>query len=427
MIPLMLGVLGSPVNAPYVYGDELANAKAQREKIKKQIADQRAAVARLNAMQVGLSSDIRRTTTELRTINTDLKATKASIVKLQERIALVTKAYDGLVAQLQLLDAQLVRVEAEEAAKKEDLRQRQALLAERVRSAYDTDRTSPLESFLSGGTFTDLLAEMSYYIDVAEQDKALAEQISKDQETLAALHQTVEETRVTTEELRKETAAQKRELDRSMLELKEAQARLKKLEAETARQLKEQKRAYAELVRNKANVKKAIALAAKRQRELAAKIDRLIEAAGRRGNIPSIYNGKLRWPMIGRISGEYGCSTYPGYAPGNGCAHYHNGIDIVAPSGTPIKAAGAGVVGFVGWNWADGADPAWIVVIVHSNGLKTWYAHMQPKTPKGIYAGATVKAGQVIGYEGSTGNSTGAHLHWMVELNGSFTNPRLFL
>ena len=62
-----------------------------------------------------------------------------------------------------------------EGAKKVELAERKALLAQRVRAAYDTDRTSLLESFLSGGSFSDLLTEMSYYIDVGEQDKALAD------------------------------------------------------------------------------------------------------------------------------------------------------------------------------------------------------------------------------------------------------------
>ena len=97
----------------------------------------------------------------------------------------------------------------------------------------------------------------------------------------------------------------------------------------------------------------------------------------------------------------------------------------MAPFGTKVKAAAAGTVVYVGWNWADGADPAWVVVIAHSGSLKTWYAHMQPKRP--VSVGQTVKKGTVIGYEGSTGNSTGAHLHWMVEFNGTFVNPRLFL
>ena len=68
------------------------------------------------------------------------------------------------------------------------------------------------------------------------------------------------------------------------------------------------------------------------------------------------------------------------------------------------------------------------MIIAHSSGLQTWYAHMTRRTtPATSTRAATVKAGQIIGYEGNTGHSTGAHLHWAVELNGDFVNPRLFL
>jgi murein DD-endopeptidase MepM/ murein hydrolase activator NlpD len=80
---------------------------------------------------------------------------------------------------------------------------------------------------------------------------------------------------------------------------------------------------------------------------------------------------------------------------------------------------------YCGWNYADGADPAWIVIIAHSQSLQTWYAHMVPSCPVG--AGGSVRSGTVIGHEGNTGHSTGAHLHWAVYMNGSFVNPRLFL
>jgi murein DD-endopeptidase MepM/ murein hydrolase activator NlpD len=79
---------------------------------------------------------------------------------------------------------------------------------------------------------------------------------------------------------------------------------------------------------------------------------------------------------------------------------------------------------YVGWNYADGANPAWIVIIAHSSQLVSWYAHMQPKYP--VRTGSIVTQGQIIGYEGSTGHSTGAHLHWMVSLGGVFYNPKLF-
>jgi murein DD-endopeptidase MepM/ murein hydrolase activator NlpD len=324
------------------------------------------------------------------------------------------------------MDADLRHLTAQEAAKRKELGERRALLAGRVRNAYDTDRTSPLETILSTGSFTDLLAEMSIYMDVAEQDKALAEQITKDKEALTVLRQTVADTRDRTNALRQQTAAQERELDRNLLELEETRAALKKLEKAVAKSLREQKARYAALARNKANAAKLIREAAAKQKKLAREIDRLIQEQIDKGKIPSQFNGTFRWPMDKfTVSGEYGCTSFSWYAPGNGCAHYHNGIDLVAPYGTPVRSAAAGTVVYVGWNWADGADPAWIVVVAHSGSLRSWYAHMQPKRP--VSVGQSVRKGQVIGYEGNTGRSTGAHLHWMVERNGSFVNPRLFL
>ncbi len=251
-------------------------------------------------------------------------------------------------------------------------------------------------------------------------------QITKDKEALTVLRETVSATRDRTNVLRQETAAQKRELDQSLLDLKDTRATLKKLEKAVAKALREQKARYASLLRNKKNAARIIRQAAAKQKALARQIDKLIDEQVDKGKIPSQYNGTFRWPMDKfNVSGEYGCSSFSYYGPGHGCAHYHNGIDMVAKSGTRVKAAAAGTVVYIGWNWADGADPAWIVVIAHSSSLRTWYAHMQPKRP--VSLGQSVKKGQTIGYEGATGHATGAHLHWMVEQNGDFVNPRKFL
>ncbi len=426
LIPLVFGLIGASVSPQTARGDDLSDAKARQTALKKEVAAQKARVAALNDLQAGLSAEISDTRNQLRKVGADLSAVKKRIVKMEARIEVVKEAYANLVLQVRYMDIELARVTAQEAAKRVELGERRALLADRVRNAYDTDRTSPLETFLSGGTFTELLAEMSYYIDVAEQDQALADQITKDKETLSAIHQTVADTRVKANELRQETAAQKRALDKSLLALKETKAELARLQKAVARTLKEQQARYAALKRSKANAAAIIRKAAADQRRLAKTIDSLIARQISRGNIPSQFNGTMRWPMDNfNISGNYGCSSFAYYPPGNGCANFHNGIDLVAPYGTKVKAAAAGTVVFVGWNWADGADPAWIVVIAHSGSLKTWYAHMQPKRP--VSVGQSVTKGQVIGYEGSTGRSTGAHLHWMVELNGNFVNPRLFL
>ncbi len=431
LVPLLFGGLGTPV-APVTpaHADELADAKAKQLALAKQIADQKAAVAQINAMQVDLNKQIASTKRELSNINADLASLRKSINKLVVEVAAVKKEYFSLVGRLQLLDNQLGNLATEEAHKRSALGERKALLAERIRSSYDTNRTTILDTFLSGGSFTDVISEVGYINDFAVQDKLLAEQIVRDQEALASIHQTVEDTRTQTDGLRVETAKQKADLDQQLKTLKEAQVYLKKLEQETARALSIQKSAYSKLLKNKKDLAKAIATTAAAQKQLSAQIASLVKKQYSMGNIPSQYNGTLKWPMAGNVTNEFGCSTYPGYGPANGCAHFHNGIDIVAGSGcgAPIRAAGDGRVGYIGWNYADGSDPAWIVVIVHSQDLQTWYAHMKANTyPGGLQAGMAVKTGQVLGYEGSTGRSTGCHLHWMVEYNGSFRNPRLFV
>jgi murein DD-endopeptidase MepM/ murein hydrolase activator NlpD len=428
LLPLVLGLIGGPVAS--VGADELSEAKARQTALAQQLKDQKADIAKINVMQADLSAGIASTKRQLSGINADLSSVKKSINGMIVQINVVKRNYLTLVAQLELLDTQLSRVKVTEQRMRWHLAERKELLSERLRLAYDTDRTSMLETFLSGGAFTDVLSEVSYSIDVGEQDKALAQQIVEDQSTLAAIHETVVQTRVATDGLRVETAAQRKKLDGQLVELKAAQAELKRLEAETAKALAIQKTAYAKLAANKKNLAKAIATTNAAKAALAKRINNLVAQQVQLGNIPSQYNGQLSWPMAGDVTGEFGCSSYQGYSPGYGCAHFHNGIDIVSRSGcgAPITAAGTGRIAYVGWNYADGSDPAWIVIIAHSSNLTTWYAHMQQnKFPNGIGAGSIVKAGQVIGYEASTGNSTGCHLHFMVESDGVWKNPRYFV
>ncbi|MCJ7710439.1 MAG: M23 family metallopeptidase, partial [Chloroflexi bacterium] len=185
-----------------------------------------------------------------------------------------------------------------------------------------------------------------------------------------------------------------------------------------------QRARYAKMAADKSKMQRTLAATAAARRKLQNKIDKLVAAQFRHGNIPSQYNGTLAWPMSGSISQSFGCTGFSWEPPNGSCAHWHNGIDMVAAYGTPVRASGAGRVVYIGWNYADGADPAFIVIIAHSAGLSTWYAHLMQRYP--VRAGQTVSKGQVIGYEGNTGHSTGAHLHWMVEFKGSFVNPRLF-
>jgi murein DD-endopeptidase MepM/ murein hydrolase activator NlpD len=96
---------------------------------------------------------------------------------------------------------------------------------------------------------------------------------------------------------------------------------------------------------------------------------------------------------------------------------FHPGIDIAAPDRTPIRASKAGVVIFAGWYGGYGN----LVVVSHGGGLSTAYAH---QSSIAVSQGQNVSQGQVLGYEGSTGYSTGPHLHFEVRLDGVPQNPR---
>jgi murein DD-endopeptidase MepM/ murein hydrolase activator NlpD len=423
VVPLLGGGVAAPVQQ--VNGSELSDAIAKQKALEKLIAAQQQQVAELTALQGQVAQEIATTSQSLAGINADLFAVRKQVANMVGRINVVKSKYQGLVDQLNQLDAQLLDVENREAAKRQDLAARRALLAERLRSAYDTDQTSLLETFLSGASFTDVLTQVSYYIDVSEQDKALAEQIIGDQSTLASIHQTVVDTRLATDAMRQTTAAKKKELDGSLNQLQSAQAALKALEVRTRQAMDAQRAAYARAASTKSQLRKSIAEAAAAQRALARRIDAMVAAQASNGRIPSVYNGRLSWPMGGVTTQNFGCTGVPYEPPLGDCPHFHQGIDIVAPYGADIHASGQGRVVYIGWNWADGADPAWIVIIAHAGNLESWYAHMQPSYP--VRAGQWVYDGQTIGYEGSTGHSTGAHLHWAVRLNGEFVNPRLFL
>ena len=333
LVPLVLGLLAAPVSAPTVRGDELTDAKDKQAQLAKEVEKQKEQVKELNALQRGLATEISNTRKQLSGINADLSAVKKKINKMGARIDGVKAKYADLVAQLGLMDAQLVTIVGQELAKKNELGVRRDLLAERIRSAYDTDRTSLLESFLSGGTFTDLLTEVSAFIDVGEQDKALAQQIAHDQETLAALHQNVADTRDRTNVLRQETAAQKRTLDASLAALKAAKAELRKLEKETQKNLAIQRATYAKIARNKANAAHALKIAAKAQKQLAAKISEIVRKQSQAGRIPSEYNGTLSWPMSGNVTQNFGCTGFS-WEPPQGAAR----TSTRASTSSPRKA-----------------------------------------------------------------------------------------
>ena len=418
LVPLLGGSLGAPQVAT---GDELSDALAKQKAIAAKIKAQKAKVAELNGLQADLRVVIKSTSAKLDGINADLVDVKAQVKDMAVKVNAIKAVYDAQVAQLADLDAQLAEIQAEQDAKAAQLAERKAMLADHVRAAYDSDRTSLLETILSADSFSDAINDVGYLIDIGNQDKVLAAQIVKDQQTLFALSQTVSQTRFDTAQLRAETAAQKKVLDKSLADLRKARVKLKKLEVATAQQLALQRKAYQNMAVNKAAAKAILANEAKENAALQRKIRRLLSDQFNGGGIPSEYSGSFIWPLHGTVTQEFGCTGFAWEPPLGNCAHFHTGIDIAAPLGRRIHAAGDGKVLYAG----PLSDGAWVVIIAHSQHLITLYGHVKTNIP--VHAGQFVKQGQVIAYVGMTGHTTGPHLHWSVELNHTWVNPRLFL
>ena len=155
-----------------------------------------------------------------------------------------------------------------------------------------------------------------------------------------------------------------------------------------------------------------------REAELESQIQDMIAELERQEAANSITStGTYIWPLPGYSPGSaYGWRIHPIW----GDMRFHAGEDIGAPSGTPILAADSGVATVIPNN---GNGYGNYIMINHGGGRVTLYAHMSAFA---VSNGATVTQGQVIGYVGSTGNSTGPHLHFEVRVNGATTDPKQY-
>jgi murein DD-endopeptidase MepM/ murein hydrolase activator NlpD len=122
------------------------------------------------------------------------------------------------------------------------------------------------------------------------------------------------------------------------------------------------------------------------------------------------------WPVAGRVSSPYGYREHPK----TGERDFHSGMDIASNPGTPVKATADGIVSFAGWSGGSGN----LVALEHGRGFSTYYAHNRLVAVK---AGQKVKRGDILSYVGSTGNSTGPHLHYEIWKEGRSLNPVTYI
>ena len=307
-----------------------------------------------------------------------INATRAEINTIAAQIA----KYDELIAQKQ---TELDEAEAEEQAQYE-------LFCERVRYMEEQGEVSYWSILFSSKDFADLLDNammveeiMDYDNQVMDQLIALREQIEQDKAELETARQEQQDAKAEQEAAQANLQAQESEVDALLSQISNQEDELEAREA--------QLRAASDA---------ATAEIAAAERELAAQI----------ANVPS--ESGFLWPLPGRynLSSLFGSRKHPI----TGKANNHTGIDIPASSGTSILAAKSGVVTTSTYNNSYGN----YVVVSHSDGTSTLYAHM---VRRNCSKGDTVSQGQVIGYVGTTGSSTGNHLHFEVRVNGSRVDP----
>ena len=209
-------------------------------------------------------------------------------------------------------------------------------------------------------------------------------------------------------------AQQKQDADAARAAAADEKAQLDELAAQQARA--RDAAAGAEQAENAA-LGTALAQHDEAEAELAAESQRIAALAQSAGDTPALGDGTFIRPVPGPITSGFGYRT----DPVTGATAFHSGLDIGAPCGTPIKAAGTGVILSAGFNSGGYGN---MTLINHGNGLSTLYGHQSSII---VSAGQSVTQGQVIGYVGSTGKSTGCHLHFEVRVGGNPVDPTGYL
>ncbi|MDP6509445.1 MAG: peptidoglycan DD-metalloendopeptidase family protein [Chloroflexota bacterium] len=353
-----------------------------------------------------------------------LAATQARRSALQSRLRVADEARYREIGKLQSLQIELdtaeleiLSTERQVLALTADFEAEKAVIGGKLRALYKANRgLSSLEVLLSSGSFTEGLDKMSSLEAVVQQDFAdirdlldRREEIRLRSIVLAAQRAEVvglkAEREVVQVELDRRTEEHQALLDAVAEQEGQAEADIEAFEAEAA-----------------AINSRIDRLRAERAAEIAElERQRRIEEA-RAAAAAATGGGGWIWPLFGIITTEYGGCTF-GQCP-------HVGMDIAAPLGTPILAATSGVI-----LYADYAVPGdrrasygMIVIIAHNATEETVYAHLADITlPPPVVAGQLVNVGQVIGYVGLTGWTTGPHLHFEYRLNGVQLNPRLVI
>lgn len=446
-------VTTTPRDSALAADPSLAEAQRQQQQLRAQIASQRATLSELQAQTVTLGSQLDAATAELSQVTAEYERVQGLWVQAQAQIVEIKAQLAELHAQIDELDRQLTQLAAEVRRNEQELDAREALLQQHLRDAYEQSQTSLLEVLLAADSLDQASTEVGYLLTVSETDTRLADEIRALRDRLQTQQRSLREGRAALEDARVAAEEQQVVLEGREAELEAMTGRLSELKAAADEKRRQQEAALNATVTSAhsqaAALEDSIAeqqamdrLVQQLRQQEAARQAALAEArrraaaeeearrqAAQQAQQNSVSARGFRWPEGGtRITQEFGPTGFvlePPYTYGGTYYnHFHTGLDMAGGCGTPILAAGTGVVAASGQPLFP-FDSGFGVIIDHGGGVQTWYWHMQPRVI--VTAGQPVTIGQVIGYEGSTGNSTGCHLHFAVNEGGGWQNPRFYL
>ena len=373
-------------------GQDIEGRKAS---VDARIAELEQEIASADEKEGVLTSQLGAVVDELRAAESAVGDAQGSLDLLESQLADERARLDRLTA---LLDEQTRRLRILQA----EYRRAVEILEGRVRAIYIHGQPDVLSVLVSAQSFGDVIDRYEFVNRIGLQDQRIARQVEDAKAKAAAKRRATARTRrlaaasVSIISARTEEARVVRDELVASRDTLAAARRLKRSALTNAQETREE---YLEEVE---------ALQAQ-SAELAAAIRNAQASAGSTGSgVPSAAG--FNWPVNGTVTSGYGWRW----------GRMHEGIDIAAPTGTPIWSAAAGTVIYAGWLGGYGN----LVVVDHGNGLATAYAHASAIL---VSVGQSVGQGETVALVGSTGNSSGPHLHFEVRVNGSAVDPLLYL
>lgn len=322
-------------------------------------------------------------------------------MRIDNDLELARQEVENLEAQIH----QYNLLVAEKQAELDELTEKQNTLMQkfrlRMRSLQERGNISYWQVLFHSASFEDMLMRKTMVEEIAASDQRMLGQIRENAEQVLLAKESLTEQKAMLEEKKVEQAA--------------AQEALEQKRAESDQAISELIASRQDLVEEQERIQDDMDAL---EKEIAAREEELNRQQQQNNYVPVVTEAGFLFPVS--LNG-YQCMTSPyGYRvhPISGVTRLHNGVDLAAVTGTPIFASKSGVVTTACIGWGNGYGNH--VVINHGDGYSTLYAH---QSALNVYEGQIVSQGDVIGYVGSTGNSTGPHLHFTVFKNGETINP----